>query len=164
MRREDVARLKWGDLMINDQIVVTISVQGGEIINREINSQLVKSALLDYLKVSGRLDKSTPESPLWTRHDLAGKVGGRLLSHSISKAMKKYAEHVGIDNFHLHQIRHSYARIVAEESGSMRGTQDALGHKNEAVTRVYVQRLGVKRDKFGTRIAKRIIDNLAVLP
>ena len=51
-----------------------------------------------------------------------------------------------------------YARIVAEESGSMRETQEALGHMSESVTRVYVQRIGVKKDKFSTIIASRLIE------
>lgn len=55
LRREEVARLKWGDLKIDDRIVVTIKVKGGEIINREINAAMVKDALLNYLITSGRL-------------------------------------------------------------------------------------------------------------
>jgi len=79
-----------------------------------------------------------------------------LSSHSISKNFKRYAQDVGIEGFHLHQIRHTYARIVAEESGSLIATQDALGHKNLATTRVYVQRIGVKKDRFSSQIAERL--------
>ena len=57
---------------------------------------------------------------------------------------------------HLHQKRHSYARIIAEESGSVMDTQDALGHRNAATTRIYVQRIAVKKDKYSDRITERI--------
>jgi integrase len=70
--------------------------------------------------------------------------------------MKGYAKEAGIEHFHLHQTRHTFARIVAESSGSIVETQDALGHKNPATTRAYVQRIVVKRDKFGDEIAKRM--------
>ena len=33
-------------------------------------------------------------------------------------------------------------------------TQDALGHKNPATTRVYVRRIAVKRDKHSEEIAR----------
>jgi len=131
-------------------------IGGGEIITREIASESVRDALLDYLDASGRLADMQPDSPLWTRHDRAGKPGKKLSSHAISKNFKRYAKDAGIEEFHLHQIRHTYARIVAEESGSLIATQDALGHKNLATTRVYVQRIGVKKDRFSSRIAERL--------
>jgi integrase/recombinase XerC len=77
-------------------------------------------------------------------------------SHGIAKAFKQYAEVAGVEGFHLHALRHTYARIVAEESGSMKETQEALGHRNEATTRVYVQRIGIRRDRFSSRVAQRL--------
>jgi integrase len=70
--------------------------------------------------------------------------------------MKQYAKESGIKHFHLHQTRHTFARIVAETSGSTGETQEALDHRNQATTRVYVQRIAIKRDKFGDEIAKRM--------
>ncbi len=31
---------------------------------------------------------------------------------------------------HLHQLRHRFARMVAEQSGSLTETQEALGHRH----------------------------------
>lgn len=70
--------------------------------------------------------------------------------------MKEYAKEAGIGRFHVHQLRHTFARIAGESSGSLVETQEALGHKNLATTRVYMQRIPVKRDKFGAEIAKRL--------
>jgi integrase len=70
--------------------------------------------------------------------------------------MKEYANEAGIEHFHLHQMRHTFARIVGKSSGSIVETQDALGHKNPATTRGYVQCIAVKRDKFGDEVAKRM--------
>jgi len=39
-----------------------------------------------------------------------------------------YAEASGIGHFHIHQFRHTFARIVAEESGSIIEAQEALEH------------------------------------
>jgi integrase len=96
------------------------------------------------------------DSPLWTRHDRAGRSGAQLSSHSFVKNLKRYAREAGVGDVHLHQTRHSFARIVAEETGSITDTQDALGHRNAATTRVYVRRIAVKRDKHSGRVTGRL--------
>lgn len=158
LRRNEIAQLRWKDVNPNGVMQITYRAKGGEIITREIESESVRDALLDYLDSSGRLPYLQPDSPLWTRHDRAGKPGAKLSSHSISKNFKGYAQDAGIDGFHLHQIRHTYARIVAEESGSLIATQDALGHKSLATTRIYVQRIGVKKDNFSSAITQRLFE------
>jgi integrase/recombinase XerD len=117
---------------------------------------MLKEALLDYLSSSGRLTALKTDSPLWTRHDRAGKPGAALTSHAFVKNLKRYARDAGVGDVHLHQTRHSFARIVAEETGSLTETQDALGHRNAATTRMYVQRIAVKRDRHSQRITGRL--------
>jgi len=148
--------LRWKDVILDGIRRITYRSKRGEIITREIANKAVMDALLNYLEVSGRLADMQPDSPLWTRHDRAGQPGANLSNHAISKNFKRYAQDASINGFHLHQIRHTYARIVAEESGSLITTQDALGHKNLATTRVYVQRIGVKKDKFSSAIADKL--------
>lgn len=156
MRRREVIQLKWGNVKINSVITFTTKVKGGVYVTRELNDPSVKAALLDYLYSSGRFEELTPDSPLWTAHDRTSQNTGKpLTSHAFVKNLKRYAKEAGLGNVHLHQTRHTYARIVAEETGSIIETQDALGHKNAATTRVYVQRVGVKRDKHSSRIAQR---------
>lgn len=157
MRRREVIQLTWGNIRLNEIIMLTTKVKGGEYLNREVSNPSVKAALLDYLNVSGRLAGLTPDSPLWTAHDRTGLHTGKpLTGHALAHNLKCYAALAGIGDIHLHQTRHTYARIVAEETGSIVETQDALGHKNAATTRVYVQRIGVKRDKHSSRIATRL--------
>jgi integrase len=72
------------------------------------------------------------------------------------KNLKAYAEQVGIKHIHLHQTRHTFARIFAEDSGSMIETQDALDHEHLGTTRAYVQIIAVKKDKFNGSIRNRM--------
>jgi site-specific recombinase XerC len=58
----------------------------------------------------------------------------------------------------VHQTRHTYARIVAEDTGSITETQEAPGHRKLSTTRVYMQRIAVKRDKYSERISQRLGD------
>lgn len=93
---------------------------------------------------------------MWTRHDRAGRPGAALSSHAFVKNLKRYARGAGVGDVHLHQTKHSFARIVAEETGSITDTQDALGHRNASTTRVYVQRIAVKRDRHSQKITSRL--------
>ena len=157
MRRQEVISLRGGNVKFDDDsITLTGKVKGGDYVGREVRDPLLKEALLDYLSSSGRLNALKTDSPLWTRHDRAGKSGAALSSHAFVKNLKQYAQEAGVGNVHLHQTRHSFARIVAEETGSLTDTQDALGHRNASTTRVYVQRIAVKRDKHSERIMSRL--------
>jgi integrase len=156
MRRREVAQLRWGNVKISDIITLTGEVKGGDYVAREVVDPAARDALVEYLRASGRLGEMNAESPLWTRHDRAGNPGDPLTSHAFVKNLKRYAREAGIADIHLHQIRHTFARIVAEETGSINETQDALGHKNPATTRLYVQRISVKRDKTSSKVAARL--------
>lgn len=153
MRRGEVIGLRGGDVEVGQEsLVIRSRVKGGDYLGREVSDPSVRDALHDYLKASGRLDALKTNSPIWTRHDYAGRPGAALSSHSFVENLKRYARAAGVGDIHLHQTRHTYARMVAESTGSITETQDALGHRNVATTRVYVQRIAVKRDKHSQNI------------
>ena len=157
MRRQEVIGLRGSNLKVEDFITIVSKVKGGDYIGREVRDQSLKEALLDYLSSTGRLNVLKTDSPIWTRHDRAGSPGASLTSHAFVNNLKRYALEAGIGDIHLHQTRHSFARMVAEDTGSITDTQDALGHRNAATTRVYVQRIAIKRDKHSERITSRLI-------
>lgn len=157
MRRREVAQLRWGDLRINGTIHLAGEVKGGTYREREVDNSAVKAALLDYLEASGRLEEMGNNDPLWTSHDPANvNPEAPLTTHAIAKRFKSYAREAGIGAFHLHQLRHTFARIVSEETGSIIETQDALDHADPGTTRVYVQRIAVKRDKHSRDVTRRL--------
>lgn len=157
MRRREVIGLRGADLeMRDDDFVVRCRVKGGDYVGRAVADPSVREALIGYLSACSRTNALGSERPLWTRHDRAGKPGAPLTSHAFDKNLKGYAREAGLGHVHIHQTRHTFARIVAEETGSIIETQDALGHKNLATTRVYVNRIAVKRDKHSKRITERL--------
>lgn len=156
MRRQEVIGLRGGDIKIDEYITLTGKVKGGDYVGREVRDPLLREAILDYLSSCGREGVLKTGGPLWTRHDRAGRPGAALTSHAFVKNLKRYAREAGVGEVHLHQTRHSFARIVAEETGSITDTQDALGHRNAATTRVYVQRIAMKRDKHSGHVTGRL--------
>jgi integrase/recombinase XerC len=157
MRRQEVIGLRGSDIELRkDDIVVRCRVKGGDYVGRAVNEPLVRQTLLDYLTSCNRMNALGSDRPVWTRHDRAGRAGAPLSSHSFSKNLKGYARAAGIEKIHIHQTRHTFARIISEETGSIVETQDALGHKNLATTRVYIGRIAVKRDKHSRSITSRL--------
>ena len=155
MRRTEILSLRGRDLQLDDGLVITSRVKGGNYAGREVADPQVRRALLDYLSSAGRLHVLKTDAPVWTRHDRAGGPGEALSSHCYVKNLKRYARAAGIDSFHLHQTRHTFARIVAEETGSIVETQDALNHSNPSTTCIYVQRIAVKRDRHSALVMQR---------
>jgi integrase len=157
MRRAEVIGLHGREVELReDSMVIRSRVKGGDYLGREVSDPRVREALLDYLAASSRVSVLSNDGPLWTRHDRAGRPGAPLTSHAFALNLKRYARDAGIGEVHLHQTRHTFARMVAEDTGSIVETQDALGHKHLATTRVYVQRIAVRRDGHSERILGRL--------
>ena len=155
LRRQEAIGLRGKDVHVGETLVLEYRAKGGDYRSREVREPQVKEALLDYLTAAGRLHSLKTDAPLWTRHDRAGKPGEALTSHCFVKNLKKYAREAGVEGFHLHRTRHTFARIVSEFTGDITATQNALDHQNRSTTRVYVQRIAVKRDLYSGEIFKR---------
>lgn len=158
LRRQEAIALRGKNVHVGETLVLEYRAKGGDYRSREVREPQVKEALIDYLSASGRLHALKTDAPLWTRHDRAGKPGEALTSHCFVKNLKKYAQEAGVENFHLHRTRHTFARIVSELTGDITATQNALDHQNRSTTRVYVQRIAVKRDLYSGEMS-RIWDN-----
>ena len=171
MRREEVINLGTEDIRLEEnQILIHTRVKGGNYEWRTINDEEVKAALERYLRLTKR--KSTVGQKgraLWIRFDRAAEAAAidhridnllgdepRLSSHSYDRQIKKYANAAGIGHFHIHQFRHTFARIVAEESGSIIEAQEALGHKDIQTTQIYINRIKFKKDKHSRSMRDRI--------
>lgn len=156
-RREEVISLRGRDVRVtDDRLIVSGRAKGGHYRAKEVRDPEVREALLKYLAAAGRLHALKTDAPLWTRHDNPKLAGEQLTSHAFVRNLKLYAKAAGLGDVHLHQTRHTFARIVSEDTGSISATQDALDHRNRATTSHYVQRISVKRDLYSEGIAERL--------
>jgi integrase/recombinase XerD len=157
LRRSEVSGLRGKDLELKEgTLIIKYRRKGGKFTAREVSDPAACEALDAYLEAAGRRNVLGSERPLWTRHDRAGRPGAPLTSRAFVENLKAYAREAGLAHIHLHQTRHTYARIVAEETGSFLEAQEALDHENAATTRVYVQRITVKKDRYGGKVSARI--------
>jgi integrase/recombinase XerC len=159
LRRSEIIGLRGTDIEEDEGGVLVLrgKVKGGDYVERELRDTEAQGALKEYLRAARRLSALGTKAPVWTRHDRAGKPGAPLSSHAFAHNLKLYAAEAGIRKIHVHQLRHTFGRMVAEETGSLDEVQEALGHRNRSTTRVYVQRITRKRDKHSRRISERIL-------
>ena len=154
-RRAEIISLRGDGIEIKDgRFFIKAKVKGGFFLNFELDDETTKNALFAYLEATGRTDIFAKDEPLWLRHDKGAKAAKNagLTSHGFALRMGIYAVEAGISNFHIHRLRHTFAKIVSEYSESMAETQEALGHSNIKTTQIYVQRLAVKKDKHSKSI------------
>ncbi|MDQ3819970.1 MAG: tyrosine-type recombinase/integrase [Acidobacteriota bacterium] len=130
LRRQGAIGLHGKDVQVGETLVLEYRAKGGDYRSREVREPQVKEALLDYLSASSLLHALKADAPLWTRHDRAGRPGAALTSHCFVKNLKKYAKEAGVEGFHLHRTRHTFARIVSEFTGDITAAQNALDHQS----------------------------------
>ena len=114
LRRQEAIGLRGKDVHVGETLVLEYRAKGGDYRGREVREPQVKEALLDYLTAADRMHALKTDAPLWTRHDRAGSPGEALTSHCFVRNLKKYAREAGVEGFHLHRTRHTFARIVSE--------------------------------------------------
>ena len=154
-RRAEIINLRGNNIEIKEgRFFIRSRVKGGAFLNFELDDETTINALFEYLEATGRSNIFGQDEALWLRHDRGAKSSKKknLTSHGFANRMKLYATEAGIKDFHIHRLRHTFAKIVSEYSESMAETQEALGHSNIKTTQIYVQRLAIKKDKHSKSI------------
>lgn len=158
-RRAEIISLRGDSIEIKKgRFFIRAKVKGGFFLNFELDDEPTQNALFAYLEATDRIHIFGRDEPLWLRHDKGADAAKKkdLTSHGFAQRLKVYAIEAGISNFHIHRLRHTFAKIVSEYSESMAETQEALGHSNIKTTQIYVQRLAVKKDKFSKSIREAL--------
>ncbi len=160
MSRAEILRLRWKNIIIkDDELVFYVRVFGGKQRARSIKDTNLREALLDYLAASGRLDSMQPEDPLWIRHDRAAVAAEEekpLTVQAVDKTMRRYATQAGIDGFHLHRFRHSYARMVQDKLQNVEEVREAMGHETIRATNQLLTQINIERDLVSEYLARRL--------
>jgi integrase len=174
LRRREIIQLRWGDLLLEDTtLIIATQTKGGFHRTLEVTAPSARAALRAYLVASGRWGRMEDTTPLWLAHDHAVRMqpsrqsrsplkqkGRRpevpLTSHGFVKSLKQYADAAGLAHIHLHQTRHTFARILGEEAESLFDVQKELGHRSIVTTQVYLDKVTRKKDKYSIRIEARI--------
>ena len=151
LRRREVCGLRWGDVKLRKrQPEIRITAKGGE--ERAIRLAAEdRELILYYLELSRRRGWLKRTDGLFVAS--RGRADEPISSWTISQRFKAYAETAGIGDFHLHQLRHTYAAKVYEQDKDIREVQKLLGHRQIGTTAIYIERLEPAR---ADRAAKKL--------
>lgn len=83
--------------------------------------------LLVNLSLEFKSLRSSP--PAVGRHDNQKLSGEQLTSQAFVRNLKLYARAALLGDVHLHQTRHTFARLVTEETDSISATRHALDNQ-----------------------------------
>ena len=184
-RRSEILNLNLSDIELSAKrsgaLIFYSRIKGGTRVGKTITDPEVRRALIKYLDATNRRERVGKPEPLWLAHDRAAvkraaeggewlarqkhrdqfeplpraRTDNRLTGHAFAARMKNYAADAGIPQFHLHQLRHTFARLIHEKTGSVSQTQEALGHRNMKTTEVYVTRIEIRADEHSQAISDR---------
>ncbi len=178
-RREEIARLRWGDI---EQATFVdehgkrrqgwrYTFYGKGKRGQQDMAELplpAKLAIDRYLTASRRVNKIRPKDPLFVA--IGPKQGGGkpgvtlppddhtpLTSHAIAYALKKYATMAGIDaaRLSIHSWRHTAAQQRYEAGEDVRSLQRLLRHSNIATTDIYIHGLMGTADPGASLLEER---------
>lgn len=155
-QRKEIIFLTGENIIVtDDRFFIRNKVKGGNFLTFEMDDPIAQDALFNYLEATNRrMEIFGKKVPLWLRHMKGSRnlQKAAITSHGFSKNIKRYALEAGLKGFRIHQLRHTFAKIVSEKTESIVETQETLGHSNIKTTQVYVKRLSVKKDKFSWSI------------
>ncbi len=157
-RREEVARLRWGDIEEGDDggWLFRYRGKGGKSGLRELPFPAAR-ALLAYLDTTGRRGAIRPDDPLWLPHGEGGvkRADGALTSNAVWRRLKRYAHLAGLDTrtLSLHGLRHTGAKLRRQAGAQMEDIQRFLDHTSVATTQIYLRATESVADPLAAKIA-----------
>lgn len=146
-RRAEVAALRIRDLNLKaTPRTYTVRTKGNKIQTYEL-PDAVYDAMRAYWIASQRLSLLRPESGVFTPTvdcPVTKSLDPErpLTERTMNKILRRWADHAGVDEVHVHGIRHMAARDLDKGGVRLQDIQAFLGHASPQTTMIYLARLG----------------------
>lgn len=142
LRRDEIARARWGDLSVqNDRAVMKVHGKGRKVAMIDVPRPVVR-ALSDWRALLPQDAPPAPRSPLLRRIWKGGRIGKEgLTADGIWFLVEAAAEQAGIGHVAPHDLRRSVAGALHESGVPVDKISRLLRHSNIAVTERYLNRL-----------------------
>jgi integrase len=154
LRVHEACGLRRGDIDWNEGKAMIIGKGNQQAVVRF--STRATDALMDYLKIRGKIDGKTKVAlsalPLFARHDkgagekikpLTTTTGRNIVSHRVRQILGEEA----VGTITPHSFRHYFVTRVLRSSGNLKLAQELARHKNIAVTQRYAHLSNDELDK-----------------
>jgi len=135
MRKSEILNLKWKDLDLQANLITVTETKSGDFRKIPINSQLKE--VLETIE-------RHPNCPYVFNYK-----GERI--EDIKKGFNKAVERAGIEDFHFHDLRHTFASHLVMGGVSLVAVKELLGHKSIEMTLRY-SHLSVENKRIALEI------------
>lgn len=146
LRRGELQGLRWADVRLDvpDVIVTTniVRAKGGGLQRDVIKGRraravpLTDAAVFVLERQQVILDGWRRNTAVWLENDLIwpAPMGGFVPESDINTPYREALQKAGLPPIRLHDLRHSFATAVIEETGNLRLASELLGHSSTTVT------------------------------
>ncbi len=134
-------------LIVRDALLVALDLKTG-MRRAELSNLQVNDIHADFLIVrhgKGDKDRVIPLSPViatrlknFVQDMKPDERVFKLAPPTITMKIKQFARKAGLENFHLHLLRHKFAQNLLEKGANIKAVQELLGHTNLNTTEVYL--------------------------
>ena len=122
LRREELANLKAGDILINGKALIVRKGKG-------IKDRTVPLPLKIVKLLETYIEDMNPDDRVFNAKPVA-----------ISDKIRRMAKKAGV-NIHAHSLRHGYATRLLEKGANIKAVQELLGHSRIGTTEAYLSLL-----------------------
>lgn len=145
-RRGEIVSLRWAQVRLDEERILLTETKNGSSRTVHLNSKAL--AVLRELEVARHDSIRTAES----EHVFPSREKARK-EHlfDLRKTFAAVCREAGIENFRLHDLRHTFASMAVMSGASLYDVQKLLGHKDIAMTQRYAHLSdeGLKRATAG---------------
>jgi integrase len=131
LRKNDVRMLQIRDIDIARRYVYLRHRKGGQVIALPIEYTWLEQSLS--LHIQGE-QRNPPEYLLYPKRERSRPMS----APGLHRWFKRCLERAGLDDFPLHELRHTAADEIFRRTGNIVAAQALLGHKNIETTRRYL--------------------------
>jgi len=137
LRVGEVVHLEWSHIIFDENKLKIINGKRGK--NRKVYiNETFKEALLNWKQ---KQKDTLGYKPTYIFTSMSkGMEGRQLTPRYIQQMLNRYLKRAGIElNISPHNLRHTYATRLYEETGDLYFVRDALGHKDISTTTIYAK-------------------------
>lgn len=137
-RRGEVLGLRWSDVKFPTKTAHT-KIKGGDVVIRPLTTQMIE-LLARQPQAGAFVFTYVCQRPAPARKDRPGRQKGErypLTATALRKPFAAAKEDGGIENFRLHDLRHTRGTRIVRATGSLAAAKEALKHRNIKTTLRY---------------------------
>lgn len=154
-RREEMLSLKWENVRRDEERIFLPKTKNGHSRTVHLNERAL--AVLDDLKARKDAEPRTRDSD-FVFPSRAGTRKGYI--YDLRKPFEKACQAAGMENFRVHDLRHSFASLAVMAGASLYDVQNLLGHRDIAMTQRYAH-LDAHSLKKATASVSSMLDRAA---